>query len=109
MNILQITESLSNRLLEKYGNPLDNYKRSQDDIHMTYYVSSLMEVLGHDWVDSKQIRGKCEDRVYYSERALQDAFLAGQLLARADNKKIRANLISEMREQLHHAIENIEL
>lgn len=109
MDILKVIENLGDRLWAKYGNPLANYKQSQEDIHNTYYVGRLMEELEHKWVSPSNIKGEHEDRAYYSERALHDAFLAGQLLARADNKKLRASIISELRNELHNAIDNMEL
>lgn len=109
MNVFKVIENLRDRLWTKYGNPLSNYKKSQEDVNMTYYVSRLMEELGHKWIDPSLIKGDREDCAYYSEKALQDAFLAGQLLARADNKKLRASIISELRNELHDAIDNMEL
>jgi len=50
-----------------------------------------------------------EEHAYYSEKALNDAFLAGQLLAKADNAKMRAAIISELRAELHAAVDNMEL
>lgn len=109
MDILEVIKNLENRLWAQYGNPLTNYKKSQEDVHMTYYVGKLMEELGHKWISPSLIKGDREDRAYYSEKALHDAFLAGQLLARADNKELRASIISELRTELHDAIDNMEL
>ena len=109
MDILQIIRTLRDKLWFKYGNPLANYKKTQDDIHMTYYVGRLMEEQGHEYVMPDRIKGEHEDRVYYSERALHDAFLAGQLLARADRKTLKAELILDLKHQLRHAVDDIEL
>ena len=109
MDILEVIKNLENRLWAQYGNPLANYKQSQHDVNMTYYVGKLMEELGHKWIDPSLIKGDREDRAYFSEKALHDAFLAGQLLVRADNKELRASIISELRNELHHAIDNMEL
>ena len=68
-----------------------------------------MEEQGHECVMPAAIKCEHEDRVYYSERALHDAFLAGQLLARADMKKLKAELILELKHQLRHAVDDIEL
>lgn len=108
-DILKIIKDLEDRLFTQYGNPLANYKQTQNDVHDTYYVGRLMEEQGHKWIRPAQIKGEHEDRAYYSEKALHDAFLAGRLLSRADNKKMRAALISEMRAELHDAIDNMEL
>lgn len=109
MDILQIITNLRDNLWTKYGNPLAKYKKTQDDVHMTYYVGRLMEEQGHECVMPAAIKGEHEDRVYYSERALHDAFLAGRLLARADMKKLRAELILELKAQLRDAVDDIEL
>jgi hypothetical protein len=108
-DILTILNNLTERLWTEFGNPLANYKKTQNDVHMTYYVGRLMEELGHKWVRPANIRGEHEDRAYYSKRALHDAFLAGQLLAKADNVKMRAALVSELRAELVYAVENLEL
>ena len=108
-DLLQTINNLEERLFTTYGNPLANYKKTQDDIHKTYYVSRLMEELGHKWIRPSAIKGEHEDRAYYSEKALNDAFLAGQLLAKADNAELRSAIISELRAELHAAVDNMEL
>ena len=108
-DILEVINNLTNRLWASYGNPLANYKKTQHDIHNTYYVGKLMEELGHKWVKPDQIKGEHEDCAYYSEKALHDAFLAGQLLTKADNSEMRKAIISEMRAELRDAIDNMEL
>lgn len=107
-DILDMLNALTERLWNQFGNPLVKYKKNQNDVHMTYYVGRLMEELGHKWIRPQSIRGEHEDRAYYSEAALHDAFLAGQLLAKADNAKTRAAIISELRAELHDAVDNIE-
>ena len=109
MDILQIIKNLRDNLWAKYGNPLANYIKTQDDVHMTYYVGRLMEEQGHEYVMPAAMEGKTEDFVYYSARALHDAFLAGQLLARADRKTLKAELILELKAQLRDAVDDIEL
>lgn len=108
-DILEILNNLRNRLWASYGNPLANYKKTQHDIHNTYYVGKLMEELGHKWVAPAKIDGEHEDCAYYSEKALHDAFLAGQLLTKADNNKMRKSIIAELKSDLHTAIDNMEL
>lgn len=107
MDVLKVIKELRDRLWEKYGNPLEGYKKTQDDIHNTYYVGKLMEELGHKWISPSKISGDKEDRAYYSESAIHDAFLAGQLLSKADHKKIRTQILNELRSELHEAIDNI--
>ena len=106
---LEVLKNLENRLFAKYGNPLANYKKTQDDVHNTYYVGRLMEELGHKFVMPERISGEHEDRAYYSEKALQDAFLAGRLMSEASNKEMRNQIISELRGELHHAIDEMIL
>jgi len=109
-DILQTLKDLGERLFTSYGNPLANYKETQHDVHMTYYVGRLMEEQGHEYVMPNSIKGyRDTDCVYYSEKALHAAFLAGQLLAKADNAKMRAAIISELRAELHAAVDNMEL
>jgi len=108
-DILQTIKNLTDNLWARYGNPLASYKKTQNDVHMTYYVGRLMEEQGHEYVMPNRIKGEHEDCVYYSEKALHAAFLAGQLLDKADNAKMRAAIISEMREELHAAVDNMEL
>ena len=108
-DVLQIINDLTANLWARYGNPLANYKKTQNDVHMTYYVGRLMEEQGHEYVMPNSIKGEHEDCVYYSEKALHAAFLAGQLLAKADNAKMRAAIIREMRDELHAAVDNMEL
>lgn len=108
-DILKILDDLTNNIWAKFGNPLAKYKKTQDDIHMTYYVGKLMEEQGHKYIAPRQIKGEHEDRVYYSELALHDAFLAGQLLSKADNKEMRKAIIAELRIELHDAIDNMSI
>lgn len=101
-DILEVSKNLETRLRETYGNPLANYKKTQHDVHMTYYVGRLMEEQGHKHV----IRGS---EAYYSERAMHDAFLAGRLLSKANRKEMRKELIEELKEEMSYAIKNIDL
>lgn len=107
-DILKIIDDLRNRLWAKYGNPLVKYKKTQDDIHMTYYVGQLMEELGHKHILPSAIKGGHEDRAYYSEQALHDAFLAGQLLAKADNAALRKSILAELKADMIHSIETYQ-
>lgn len=108
-DILKIINNLTNNLWVKFGNPLAKYKKTQDDIHMSYYVGKLMEEQGHKWIRPSQIKGEHEDRAYLSELALHDAFLAGQLLSKANHKEMRKAIISELRAEMHHAIDNMSI
>lgn len=106
MDILKVIDDLRNRLWAKYGNPLAKYKKTQDDVHMTYYVGHLMDELGHKHISPKSITGDHEDRAYYSERALHDAFLAGQLLSKADHVAMRKSILESVKSDMAYWIEN---
>jgi hypothetical protein len=107
MDILKIIDNLRNQLWAQYGNPLAKYKQTQHDIHMSYYVGRLMEELGHKCISPSKISGEKEDRAYYSEKALHDAFLAGQLLAKADNAEMRQAIFSEIKADIINQIETL--
>ena len=47
-DVLKMVNELRDRLFASYGNPLATYKKTQHDIHMSYYVGKLMEEQGHD-------------------------------------------------------------
>ena len=106
MDILKVIDDLRNRLWAKYGNPLAKYKKTQDDVHMTYYVGRLMNELGHKHISPKAIKGDHEDRAYYSESALHDAFLAGRLLSKADHAVMRKNILESVKSDMAYWIEN---
>jgi hypothetical protein len=106
MDFLKIIDNLRRNLFEKYGNPLATYKKTQDDVHMTYYVGRLMKELGHAYIMPEEIRCDHEDRVYYSEKAIHDAFLAGRLIERKDRAEMKKELIAELKHDLHHLIDN---
>lgn len=107
-DVLQILNDLTDRLWAKYGNPLATYSKRQEDIHMTYYVGRLMKELGHKFVMPARISGpKRAARVYYSEAALHDAFLAGQVLALHSNEQMRQTIRREVKAELAAALEDI--
>lgn len=108
MDILKVIDNLRNSLWAKYGNPLAKYKKTQNDIHMTYYVGRLMEELGHKHILPIAIKGDHEDRAYYSERALHDAFLAGQLLAKGDHAAMRKSILESVKEDMVYWIKTYE-
>lgn len=108
MDVLKIIDNLRIRLWAQYGNPFSSYKKTQDDVHMTYYVGKLMEEIGHQYIRPERISGSNkEDRVYYSEKALHDAFLAGRLIERKEMKNLREIIKEEIKEELKHQLENL--
>jgi len=81
VNILDVIAQLKTDLWSKYGNVLDE-KYTQQEIHMTYYLSTLMERSGHGIsIDYK-----------YTEQAAQAAFIAGLRIGGMDAEE-RANTI----------------
>lgn len=103
-DVLKMVQELSDRLFASYGDPLADYKKTQHDVHMTYYVGRLMEERGHKWIALIQ---NGESRAHYSENALHDAFLAGQLLARQDTRELRKKIVLELKAELHEAIDDL--
>ena len=104
-DVLKMVNELRDRLFASYGNPLATYKKTQHDIHMTYYVGKLMEERGHEWVSCKMKNG--ETSAHYSEQALHDAFLAGQLLSKQDARELRKNILEEVKAEMREAIDNM--
>lgn len=100
-DVLKMIKELEDRLFASYGDPIDNYKQTQHDVHMTYYVGRLMEERGHEYITPKD-----KNCVYYSEKALHEAFLAGQLLGAVNRKEMRKNIIEELKAEMLDAIEN---
>lgn len=105
MDVLKMIKNLEDNLFQKYGNPLETYKQTQDDVHMTYYVGRLMEELGHKWIRPENIKGEHEDRAHYSENALHDAFLAGRLIERANREEMIKNLMGDVKHELINYLE----
>jgi hypothetical protein len=114
-DILKMLNDLSDILWKQFGDPIANNKEkssswyNSDRIRMTHYISRLMEERGHKHISPSKISGEKEDRVYYSERALQEAFEAGRLLSKAENSEMRKKIIAELRSEMHAVIDNMEL
>lgn len=109
-DILKICKEIETQMFNQYGDPIANGRKSQDErerIHFTYYVSKLMEVRGHKWVRPAQISGEHEDRAYYSEKALFEAFEAGMLIAKGDAAKMREQIKREVKAELMDQLENL--
>jgi hypothetical protein len=106
MDVLKIIKDLEDRLFAEHGNVLAKYKETQDDVHMTYYVGKLMEENGHKYVMPERISGEHEDRVYYSEKALHAAFLAGRLIERTEREKMRGNILMGLKREIIEYIED---
>lgn len=110
-NVLEICKNIENEMFAKYGDPIAKVKGNRDldseRIRFTYYVSRLMQERGHKWIRPAQISGEHEERAYYSEKALQEAFEAGMLLAKADAAKMREQIRREVKAEIMAEIENL--
>lgn len=109
-DILKICNEIETQMFNKYGDPIAKGRKSLDEserVRFTYYVSKLMEVRGHKWVRPAQISGEHEDRAYYSEKALQEAFEAGMLIAKGDAAKMREQIKREVKAELMEQLENL--
>ncbi len=90
VDILDIISRLKTDLWNKYGNVLDK-KYDQNEIHMTYYVSTLLEKSGH----------KLSEDYRYTEEAANAAFIAGLRVGKMD-AKVHADEI--VKDRLYSAI-----
>lgn len=107
---LKIIQEIENSMWAKYGDPIAKIKNRELDserIRFTYYLSRLMAERGHQWISPSRINGAHEDRAYYSEKALQEAFEAGMLLSKADSAKMREELRREIKQEIMAKIEEI--
>lgn len=109
-DILKICQDIEDQMFAAYGDPIAKVKGRELDsyrIRFTYYVSRLMQERGHKYVRPAQISGEHEDRVYYSEKALQEAFEAGMLIAKEDAAKMREQIRREVKEELMEQLQNM--
>lgn len=93
-DILEVIKRLKDSLWEKYGNVLKT-PYSQQEIHMTYYVSTLLEDMGYEL--SKDYR--------YTESATNAAFIAGLRIGQANAAGLADAIVKE---RLADAIEILE-
>jgi len=85
VDVLKIIENLKANLWEKYGDVLKR-EWTQDDIHMTYYAGDILERHGYQY--------KVFDKeTYYTERAMQAAFIAGLRVGRVEANRIAESII----------------
>lgn len=110
-DILTICKNIEDQMFNQYGDPIAKVKGNRaldhERIRFTYYVSRLMQERGHEWVRPSQISGEHEDCAYYSEKALQEAFEAGMLIAKGDAAKMREQIRCEVKEELMSALEEM--
>lgn len=81
INVLDVIARLKTELWDKYGNVL-NKQYTQHEIHMTYYVSTLLERSGHEISSDYK----------YTEKAVNAAFIAGLRIGDINSKE-RADAI----------------
>lgn len=110
-DVLTMCKNIQDQMFTKYGDPIATVKGNgaldHERIRFTYYVSKLMEERGHEWVGPAQIRGEHEDRAYYSELALFEAFEAGMLIAKGDAAKMREQIRLEVKQELMGALQEM--
>jgi len=110
-DVLKMCKDIEDQMFAKYGDPISKVKGNRDldneRIRFTYYISRLMQERGHKWICPAQISGEHEDRAYYSEKALQEAFEAGMLIARGDAAKMREQIRLELKQDLMSALEEM--
>ena len=84
-DVFKIIENLKVNLMKKYGNVLLK-EYSQDEVHMTYYAGDILERQGHKYVVSDGV-------TMYTEKAMQDAFVAGLRVGKRDAQGIADNIV----------------
>lgn len=102
-DVLEIIRKLKDRLWSEYGNVLEK-ARSQDEVHMTYYVSDLLERRGHSWFKHDGIEGAC-----YTEKAMQDAFTAGLRIGKREAEEIANRIVEDRMDDAVRALQGLPL
>lgn len=98
-DVMKAIDDLRAKLWAEYGDVLVT-PRSQEEIHMTYYVSHLLEHRGHAWFKSPDVAGAC-----YTERAMQDAFTAGRRIGRKEGLAQVDDLVRDRIAAAHAALD----
>lgn len=110
-DVLKMCKNIEDQMFAKYGDPISKVKGNREldneRIRFTYYVSRLMQERGHKWIRPAQISGEHENRAYYSEKALQEAFEAGMLISKGDAAKMREQIRREVKEELMEELKNM--
>lgn len=87
MDVLAMIDNLKQRLFSKYGDVLKT-DYTQDEIHMTYYISDLLEKHGLGY-------HRVNDQTMYTEKALNAAFIAGMRIGNKDAEKMADAIVQE--------------
>jgi hypothetical protein len=110
-DVLTMCKNIEDQMFAEYGDPIAKVKGKREldseRIRFTYCVSRLMKERGHDWVGPRNISCEHEDRAYYSDRALFEAFEAGMLIAKGDAAKMREQIRLEVKQELMCALEDM--
>lgn len=93
-DILEVINKLKSTLWDKYGNVLKE-PYSQHEIHMTYYVSTLLDNTG---------RGHNSDYLY-TQSSVNAAFIAGLRIGEANAEESAKGIV---RDRLADAIAALE-
>ena len=102
-DVLKMIKELENRLFTSYGDPIANYKQTQHDVHMTYYVGRLMEERGHEYITPKD-----KDEV---EHMKEGATVISELTTRIETAMVVKNImnISARKDTLREIIDETTL
>lgn len=87
MDLLKVIADLKDRLWKEHGNVLVQ-PFTQDEKHLTYYLGDLLERNGfkHETI---------EGRVFYTEKAAQQAFIAGLRLGAREADAIAETIVRD--------------
>lgn len=96
-DVLEMIRSLKDRLWAEYGDALSREK-SQDEVHMTYYIGDLLERRGHKWFSH-------EGSAAYTEKAMHDAFIAGLRIGKREADQIATRIVKERIADAHAALD----
>lgn len=87
VDVLKIIRDMKERLWKEYGDVLAR-ENTQNEKHMTYYLSDLLERHGHRYevIDGKTV---------YSETAAQQAFIAGIRIGKREAERIAQEIVAD--------------
>lgn len=96
MDVLKIIADMKARLWREYGDVLSK-PFSQDETHLTYYASDLLNRNGftHSVFDGE---------TYYTEKALQRAFVAGVRIGKKEADALATQIVNERMSQAISAL-----
>lgn len=86
-DVFKMIEGLRDRLWADYGDVLAR-ENTQEEKHLTYYLSKLLNKHGF-------FHARIEGETYYTERATQQAFIAGLRIGLRDAEDIGKRIADE--------------